>query len=141
MTRRPRRRVGAALLLGGLLAVSAAAPASADSSDDFKHARALREKGEIVPFGEILEHSRAYHPGRVINVKFEEDDGRYTYELEVIDDEGVVWALIFDARTGDLVETMPEHEEIRRQKSEDQAQEKVRREQGQDQVKAAEPGE
>jgi uncharacterized membrane protein YkoI len=88
----------------------------------------LREKGENVPFAEIEEHSRAYHPGRVINVKFEEDDGRYLYELEVIDPQGVVWALIFDARTGELVETLQEQEEIRREKSEDQ-------------VKAGGPGE
>jgi len=126
MTRRPRRHVGAALLLGGLLAVSAAVPAWADS--DFETARKLRAEGVIVPFGEILEHSRAYHPGRVINVKFEEDDGRYTYELEVIDQEGVVWALIFDARTGKLLETVEEQEEIRREKSEDR-------------VKAGQPGE
>jgi uncharacterized membrane protein YkoI len=119
MTSGPRSRPAAVLLLVALLA--AAAPAWADHSDDFKKARDLRDKGEIVPFSEILEHTRAYHPGRVISVKFEEDDGRYVYELEVLDPEGVVWALLFDARTGDLMETLEESEEIRREKQEDRA--------------------
>lgn len=119
MTRRPRRRTAAALLLVALLGALWSAPASADQ--DFERARALRDAGEIVPFGVILEHTHQYHPGRVISVKFEEDDGRYIYELEVLDPEGVVWALLFDARTGKLMETLEESEEIRREKREDQA--------------------
>jgi len=120
MTRRPRRRWRGALLLGAVLAALGVAlgstPAAADR--DFERARELRDAGEIVPFGLILEHTHQFHPGHVINVKFEEEDGRYIYELEVLDPEGVVWALIFDARTGKLIETLEESEEIRREKQE-----------------------
>jgi uncharacterized membrane protein YkoI len=103
----------AALLLGALL-VALAPSAAWAARTDVERARELFDAGKIVPFGLILNHARERHPGRVINVKFEEDGEAYRYEVEVIDEEGVVWALIFDARTGDLIETMQESEEIRR---------------------------
>lgn len=116
MTRAPHRRPRcAALLLGALLALLGAASARADATD-VERARELVDAGKIVPFGIILNHTRERHPGRVIKVKFEEVGEQYRYELEVIDDEGVVWALIFDAHTGDLIQTMEESEEIRRDK-------------------------
>jgi len=130
MTRRGGIRLGGALLLGGMLAALPSHSAWADPdtqsareqrAEDFQRARALREAGEIVPFGVILEHTREHHPGRVINVKFEDEDGLYRYELEVLDPQGVVWALLFDARTGQLVETMEESEEIRRDKQDEPA--------------------
>jgi uncharacterized membrane protein YkoI len=33
-----------------------------------------------------------------------DDDGSYTYELELVDEQGVVWDLEIDARTGKLLE-------------------------------------
>jgi Peptidase propeptide and YPEB domain len=131
MTRRRGIRLGAAVLLGGLLALLPGVPARADPDtpagreqhdQDVRRARALRDAGEIVPFGEILAHTREYHPGRIIKVKFEDKDGRYTYELEVLDDEGVVWALLFDARTGNLIETMEEQDEIRRDREKERGE-------------------
>jgi len=116
MTRAPRRRPRfAALLVGAVLAVLAPAVAWADPTD-VERARELVDAGKIVPFGVILNHARERHPGRVIKVKFEEVGEEYRYEVEVIDEEGVVWALIFDAHTGDLIETVEESEEIRRDK-------------------------
>lgn len=120
MTRRPRRRIRAALpaaaVWGALLVTLGGTPAAADR--DFDLAKKLREAGEIVPFARVVENSRKFHPGHVIVVKFEEAGGRYIYEFEVLDPEGVVWALIFDARTGELIETLEESEEIRREEQE-----------------------
>jgi uncharacterized membrane protein YkoI len=118
MTRAPRSRPRlAALLLGAALA-AVAVPASAADRTDVELVRKLVDAGEIVPFGVILNHTRERHPGRVIKVKFEEDGEQYRYEVEVLDGEGVVWALFFDARTGDLIETMQESTEIHQDKDE-----------------------
>ena len=115
MTRGGMRRGGAlyaALLTAGLLAFGSA-PARAES--DHERALALREAGEIVPFGLILARTMDHHPGRVLRVKFEDEDARYLYEVEVLDGDGVVWALFFDARTGELIEKVEEEEELRRE--------------------------
>lgn len=106
---RRRAAAWAGLAAAALLALGAV-PGRAES--DHKRVLELREAGEIVPFGTILDHAMEQHPGRVLNVKFEEEDHRYRYEVEVVDHDGVVWALFFDARTGDLMQRIKEEEEI-----------------------------
>jgi uncharacterized membrane protein YkoI len=108
------RRAGALPgLAAAVLLALGAVPARAQSDQDL--AKELREAGEIVPFGLILAHAMEHHPGRVLNVKFEDEDEHYRYEVEVVDHEGVVWALFFDARTGDLLERIKEEDEIHRE--------------------------
>ena len=62
--------------------------------------RQLRESGDIMPLEDLLRKIRADHPGRVIEIELEQEHDRYVYELEVVDDEGVVWELYFDAYNG-----------------------------------------
>ena len=99
--------------LGGAMLLLGAVPAWAVSEQE--RALQLREAGEIVPFGLILARTMDHHPGRVLQVKFEDEDARYMYEVEVLDSDGVVWALFFDARTGELIEKVEEEEELRRE--------------------------
>ncbi|HEC18163.1 MAG TPA: hypothetical protein ENI97_02340 [Gammaproteobacteria bacterium] len=72
-------------------------------ADDHEQARQLKEAGEILPLTVIIKKAQARHPGRVIAVEFENEDGRHLYEVEILDKRGVVWELYFDAATGDFV--------------------------------------
>jgi uncharacterized membrane protein YkoI len=91
---------GAALALAVVAGSGAVAPAA-----DNKAALAARlaKNGDILPLEQILQHAQAVQPGKVIETEFEHKRGRYIYEVEVLDDKGVVWKLKLDAKTGALI--------------------------------------
>jgi len=86
-----------------LLACLAAGAALAD--EDHEAARALVEAGEILPLESVLGTAQARYPGRVLEVELAREEGRRVYEIELIDEYGVVLELHFDARTGELLKT------------------------------------
>ncbi|HAO24626.1 MULTISPECIES: PepSY domain-containing protein [unclassified Methylophaga] len=75
-------------------------------ADDVSHseARMLRESGKILPLETIIEKAKAYRKGEVIDTELERDDGMLVYEIEILDEQGRVWELEFDATNGDLLE-------------------------------------
>ena len=85
-----------------LIALATALAAHADVGHD--EARRLRETGTILPVETILERVRQAQPGRLLDLELERDDGRYVYEIEVIDTAGTVWELKLDARSGALLQ-------------------------------------
>jgi len=68
----------------------------------------LAQNGDILPLEQILQHVQAVQPGKVIEAEFEHDRGRYIYEIEVLDNKGVVWKLKLDAKTGALIRAQQE---------------------------------
>jgi uncharacterized membrane protein YkoI len=74
--------------------------------DDVDHVEAarLRRAGAILSLEKILERARAQRPGKVLEAELEHERGRYVYEVEILDDKGVVWEMKFDARSGALLE-------------------------------------
>jgi uncharacterized membrane protein YkoI len=96
-----------------LAALLAATPPSAGERDH-DDARALRERGEIVPLEQILAAVAEQRPGRVVEVELElefdlQGSGKaYVYEVEVLDAGGEVWELKYDARTGTLLKQKKE---------------------------------
>lgn len=98
-------RAGALLgvvLLAGLLPGITVAPAAAEA--DHVIARKLRESGQILALEKILERARARQPGQILETELERKPGGYIYEVEILDRDGWVWELKFDARTGELIE-------------------------------------
>lgn len=88
-----------------LLLAAAVVAAQAGSHDQ---ARELREAGEILPLQDILQ--RLDPPGqRVLEVELERKRGRYVYEMETLDEDGQVWELYYDARSGELLKREREH--------------------------------
>lgn len=87
------------ILVSAMLAVSLA---QADESASV--ARQLLKEGKIMPLQEILSKAKVIKPGQVIETDLEKDDGRYIYELEILDEQGQVWELELDAQTGEFVE-------------------------------------
>jgi len=90
------------LLLSVLMAVVQTA-AQADDDDDHEQARRLKDSGQILPLEQIIKAAQAEHRGRVIEVELKTKNGRYVYEVELLDQHGEVWELYFDAASGELI--------------------------------------
>lgn len=69
--------------------------------DDHLKAKRLHEAGDIVAAEQILAKVKQSHSGRVIEVELHEVDGRYLYEIELVDGKGEVRVFYFDAKTGE----------------------------------------
>lgn len=86
------------LLTGNLLGMN-----MINAEEDYQLAKKLRDKGEILPLEKILAFARAKKAGDVLETEFEKKDGRYIYEVEILDAKGQVWELKLDAKTGQLI--------------------------------------
>ena len=90
--------------LPAALLLALATGASADHEAAFELAR----DGKIQPLGRLLEQQQLLRPGRVLEVELERDDDRLIYEIEVLDSQGTVWELRFDAASGEFLRQGPE---------------------------------
>jgi len=90
-------------LAGAVLAV----PAVAD--DEHDRARQLMRDGEVAPLERIIATAREQYAGKILEAKLEHERGRWLYELEMLGEDGKVWELYFDARSGELIDRHPEH--------------------------------
>jgi len=100
-------RIFPMLAAAGLSAavLMSAGTVSADS-DRFRQSevRQLREAGKILPMETILERVQTAQPGQVVEVELEREDGRYVYEVKLIDDGDRVHKLELDAASGEVLE-------------------------------------
>jgi uncharacterized membrane protein YkoI len=72
-------------------------------ADDHNAAKRLKESGDIVPLATILKTVSTTHPGRVLDAELQHQHGRPVYHVELVDAQGVVWYLRFDATQGTLL--------------------------------------
>lgn len=88
------------LLIAGLLCCACGIALA--RGDDHEQARAALQAGEILPLPVLLERVAREQPGQVLEVELERDheDGRWLYELKLLQPEGRVVKLKVDARTG-----------------------------------------
>lgn len=91
------------LIIASLTLTSLAVVANArDLGPD--EALKLRDSGSIQNFEKLNETALAKHPGGVIReTELENQWGRYIYQLEVVDAQGVEWDLELDAATGEIL--------------------------------------
>ena len=75
------------------------------ASDDIEQdeAQILRKQGVILPLQEIIQSAQRLHKGRIIEVDLERKHNRYIYEIELVDDNGQVWEMKFDASNATLI--------------------------------------
>jgi len=88
-----------------LLVITALLPAtvSAEQEVDQDQVQILRANGTILPLEEIVDAARRLHPGRLAEVELKQSANRYIYEIEIIDPQGQVWEMKFDAKSAALV--------------------------------------
>lgn len=79
----------------------AAPPARADSEQD--RARAAVQAGQVLPLKTVLERLERDHPGQVLEVELEHDDGRWVYEIKLLQPGGRLLKLELDAATGTVL--------------------------------------
>ena len=96
------RKLCCALAAATTLANSAAAEHRSRDHDD---ARGAVEAGEIRPLTEILNILRGKLPGDIVRVKVEHENGRWTYEFRAVDNQGRLFEVYVDGRTGEIVRT------------------------------------
>lgn len=83
--------------------------------DDQDRARAAVQAGEVMPLPALLERVQRSHPGQVLRVELERDDGRWIYELRLLQPDGRLLKLEVDARSGEVLEAKPQRERRRGQ--------------------------
>lgn len=64
----------------------------------------LRDSGTIMSFEKLNEAAIAKHPGSTVEeTELEEEYGRYVYQVELRDPQGVQWDLELDASNGQIL--------------------------------------
>ena len=75
------------------------------ADEDQERARDLVKSGEIMPLEQLLQNIIGNEMGelRLLEAELEREQGRLVYELELVDEQGVVRELLFDAKTGEAL--------------------------------------
>lgn len=90
-----------ALLATALIAATAGAQARDLGPDE---ALKLRDAGTIQSFEQLNAAAIAKHPGSTVEeTELEEEYGRYVYQVELRDAQGVQWDLELDATNGQVL--------------------------------------
>ena len=92
-------------LLAALLPALLALPVPGVARDDHDHdrARAALQAGEILPLPVIMARVSELHPGQVLAVELENEDGLWRYEIKLLEPGGGLLKLDVDARSGRIL--------------------------------------
>lgn len=103
MPQRFARVSTATLLLCGVLN-SALAPIANASDGDHEQAQRAVQAGEVMPLRNVLERLEREHPGQVLDVELEREEGRWIYEIKLLQPSGQRVKLKLDARNAELIQ-------------------------------------
>ena len=92
-----------ATLVGAAALGLALTAAWAGGGHDHDRARAAVETGEILPLPALLEQLQRTNPGQVLALELEKDDGRWIYEIKLLQNDGRLVKLDVDARTAQVL--------------------------------------
>ena len=81
------------------------------ADDDHQKARRLLESGEVLPLTVILEKVQVHHQGKILEVELEQKSGKIIYEIEMLNENGIVYELYVDAKTGEVLRTKVDDED------------------------------
>jgi len=75
------------------------------ADEDHERARELVKSGEIISLQQLMQMIAGSEAAkqRLLEVELETEKGRLVYELELVDEKGVVRELLFDAKTGEAL--------------------------------------
>ena len=79
----------------------AADPGQAD------RARAAVQAGEVLPWPTVFDRLQRTHPGQVLDLELEREDGRWIYEVRLLQADGRLLKLEVDARSGEVLRSRP----------------------------------
>ena len=78
----------------------AASAAEMENAVDIENAI---KSGDILPLEEVIGRATALYPGKVTEIELGSRDGRYMYEIDVVDEAGIKRELRLDAKTAELL--------------------------------------
>ena len=90
---------GVAVLLLAASLGSAAMAADLGDRGDHERARQAVTSGQVLPLHTVLERLEREHPGQVLEVELEQDDGQWIYEVKLLQNDGRLVRIKLDART------------------------------------------
>ncbi|RON47182.1 PepSY domain-containing protein [Pseudomonas frederiksbergensis] len=91
-----------ALFTASIIAMTASLAHARDLGPD--EALRLRDAGNIVSFEKLNAIALAKHPGaKVTETELEEEYGKYVYQVELRDPQGIEWDLELDAASGQVL--------------------------------------
>ncbi|MEO6679513.1 MAG: PepSY domain-containing protein [Pseudomonas sp.] len=91
-----------ALFTASIIAMTASLAHARDLGPD--EALRLRDAGTIVSFEKLNAIALTKHPGsRITETELEEEYGKYVYQVELRDPQGIEWDLELDAVSGQVL--------------------------------------
>lgn len=96
-----------------LVCALVAGPVLASDRADHDRARAALQAGDILPLATVLQRVAAEHPGQVLEVELERDDGRWVYEIKLLQAGGGLLKLEVDAASARVLKAKARRQEGR----------------------------
>jgi len=95
-----RRLARQALLVGALCGALVPAVRADDDARDHDQARQALEQGRVLPLRQVLDKVEREYQGQALKIEFERDDGRYVYDIRLLQKDGRMAKLKVDAVDG-----------------------------------------
>lgn len=67
-----------------------------------ERARALLDSGSVLSLADIRAMNAESLKGKLLDIEFEEEDGQFIYEFEILGGDGVVREFYLDATSGEI---------------------------------------
>lgn len=96
-------RLRTVITVMGVLVALTLASGRAFADNDQDRARAAVLTGRALPLSTVLERLAKTHPGQVLEVEFEEEGGRYIYEIKLLQPGRRLLKLEIDAATSEVL--------------------------------------
>ncbi|MCK7575538.1 MAG: PepSY domain-containing protein [Chromatiales bacterium] len=72
---------------------------------DHDSVKRLRDEGRILSMSEVMQRAALIQPGQLLEAELDREDGRYVYEIRILDPAGRIHELELDAAGGALIES------------------------------------
>jgi uncharacterized membrane protein YkoI len=99
------------VLSAAVLTSAALAAVAADKAKTPADIEAAQKSGEVLPQDDIIQRAKTQQPGKITEIELDRKHGRYVYEVDVVDDQGVKTEMKFDAKTGELLSRKVERDD------------------------------
>lgn len=96
-----------------LVCALAGGPVMASDRADHDRARAALQAGDILPLATVLQRVAAEYPGQVLAVELERDEGRWMYEIKLLQAGGGLLKLEVDASSARVLKAKARRSEVR----------------------------
>ena len=82
------------------VAIAFAAPVLAQDADDLAEMQAVSKSAGLIAPEQAVEKALAVKPGTVVDADVDRKFGKFYYEVEIVDAQGIEWEVDIDAKTG-----------------------------------------